>query len=389
MPARRRGAVRAIAGRFVIALTISSIAIAGGVVAANRLIDVKLAAARRVVVHTAVATSGPVNFLVLGSDVQALDKLSDTMWVVRIDPAQRTALIVSFPRDLWVHVPGIGLAKINAANNGGPQLVIDTMKADFGIAINHYVQIDYKSFKGVVNAIGTVPVYVPYPARDDKSGFYSPIPGCKQFTGYDALQYVRSRGLSYYSLSQRSWLSADAVPDIDRIARQQDFARRLVTLAASKSLHNPLTANEIVNRVLENLTIDAGLSKDDVLTLVDTFIGINPNDTRHVQFMTIPSAEGPSQGGQSVLYLHQPDVDPVIARLGGTGVGDNPSVTGQGSTAPTGPTGATSTTGATGTTGSTRPTTSTTRPRGTSGVLHFSIANQQALGPPAARHAPC
>ena len=170
---------------------------AGAIVAVNYVIDVKLASAKRVSVHTAVATSGPLNFLVLGADSQALDNLSDTMWVVRVDPAQRHALVVSFPRDLWVHVPGQGMAKINASNNGGPQKVIDTMKADFGIGINHYVQIDYKSFQGVVNAIGTVPVYVPYPARDDIAGFYSPVVGCKSFTGFDALQFVRSRTLSY------------------------------------------------------------------------------------------------------------------------------------------------------------------------------------------------
>jgi len=193
----RRRLGRVFAGRLLIALVISALTMAGAIVAVNYVIDVKLASAKRVKVHTAVATSGPLNFLVLGADSQALDNLSDTMWVVRVDPAQRHALVVSFPRDLWVHVPGQGMAKINASNNGGPQKVIDTMKADFGISINHYVQIDYKSFQGVVNAIGTVPVYVPYPARDDIAGFYSPVAGCKNFTGFDALQFVRSRTLSY------------------------------------------------------------------------------------------------------------------------------------------------------------------------------------------------
>jgi LCP family protein required for cell wall assembly len=372
--------MRAFAGRLVVALVIASLTMAGAIVAVNYVIDVKLASAKRVHVRTAVASGGPLNFLVLGSDSQALDNLSDTMWVVRVDPAQRQALVVSFPRDLWVHIPGQGLGKINAANNGGPQKVIDTMKTDFGIGINHYVQIDYKSFKGVVNAIGTVPVYVPYAARDDQSGFYSPVAGCKSFTGYDALQYVRSRTLSYYSQSERRWLAADAVPDIDRIARQQDFVRRLVSLAAAKSRNNPLTANAVVNRVLENLTIDTGLSRDDVLTLVDAFLGVNPSDTKHVHFETIPSAEGPNQQGEQVLYLHQPDVAAMISRLAGTGIGNNPSVT----SAPTSPSPSSPSTGGLPTT--TAPGT-TIKP--SSGVLHASIANQNALGPPAPRQAPC
>jgi LCP family protein required for cell wall assembly len=356
-----------LAGRLLIALLIASVAMAGAVIAVNYVIDVKLASAKRVAVHTAVASSGPMNFLVLGADAAALDKLSDTMWVVRVDPARKHALIVSFPRDLWVHVPALGLAKINVSNNGGPQLVIDTMKSDFGISINHYVQLDYKSFRGVVNAIGNVPVYVPYPARDDKAGFYSPIPGCKSFDGNDALQYVRSRTLAYYSSRKGQWLAADAVPDIDRISRQQDFVRRLATIAAHKSKSNPFTANTIVNRVLENLTIDAGLSRDDVLTLVDTFLGISPTDSRHVQFETIPWAQGPDQQGQSVLYLRQPEADSMIARLGGTGIGNNPSV----SSASSG-----------------RSTSSSTAPA-SSGVPHISIANQGALGQPAPKLPPC
>jgi polyisoprenyl-teichoic acid--peptidoglycan teichoic acid transferase len=381
---RRRGAARAFGGRLLIALTIATTAMIAAVAAVNYVIDVKLASAKRVNVHTASSSAGPENFLVLGADSAALDQLSDTMWVVRVDPGRKHALVVSFPRDLWVHVAGQqDLAKINVANNGGPQRVIDTMKADFGISINHYVQVDYKSFRGVVDAIGVVPVYLPYPARDDKSGFYSPLAGCKQFTGYDALQFVRSRTLSYYSQPRQTWLAADAVPDIDRIARQQDFVRRLGTLAAAKSRSNPFTANAIVNRVLENLTIDAGLSRSDVLTLVDSFLGVSPNDTKHVQFMTIPSAEGPDQGGQSVLFLKEPEASPMIAQLGGSGIGNNPSVNGGTISAPTGPAPTGSAAG-----GSSGVSRSGGGPA-ISGQLHATIANQNELGPAAPRSAPC
>jgi len=381
MPTRRRHRpVRALVFRFGVALTIAALATASGIIALNTLIDAKLATARRVRVHTAIATNGPTNFLLLGADQAALDNLSDTMWVVRVDPNRRTALVVSFPRDLWVNVPGHGLAKINASNNGGPQLVIDTMRQDFGIPINHYVQVDYPAFKGVVDAIGTVPVYVPYPARDDVSGFYSPIAGCKQFTGYDALQYVRSRGLAYYSSTKRQWLTADAVPDIDRIARQQNFVKSLATLAARKAVHNPLTANTIADRVLKHLTVDTGLSRDDVLTLVDTFVGINPSDRKHVRFETIPSAEGPVQQGQSVLYLSNPAADAMIQSVGGTGVGANPTSATPGSSATAG--------------GGTAPPTSAGGSGGgesvpSSSVLRASIEDAAALGPAAPVTPPC
>jgi len=381
MPRRRRHrALRALLVRFLVALLIAAAAMGGGIVAVNTIIDAKLATARRVNVHTAIANGGPVNFLVLGADEAALDDLSDTMWVVRVDPNRRTAHVVSFPRDLWVNIPGHGLAKINTSNNGGPQLVIDTMREDFGIPINHYVQVDYPAFKGVVDAIGTVPVYVPYPARDQVSGFYSPVAGCKQFTGFDALQYVRSRGLSYYSSTEGQWVSGDAIPDIDRIARQQNFVRSLATLAAQRAAHNPLTANTIADRVLSHLTVDAGLSRDDVLSLVDTFVGINPDDSSHIRFDTIPSAEGPDQQGESVLYLSNPAADAMIQSIGGTGVGNNPTsaTPGSGTSTAGSSSGGTSSGGVGG--GESIP---------PSQVLHASINDASALGPPAPNRAPC
>src|SRR5260370_14959972 len=102
---RGRG-LRIRGGRFVIAFVIGAATMSAAVVTVNYVIDVKLAAAKRVKVHTAAVTSGPLNFLVLGADTQALDNLSDTIWVVRVDPAHKHALVVSFPRDLSVNVPG-------------------------------------------------------------------------------------------------------------------------------------------------------------------------------------------------------------------------------------------------------------------------------------------
>ena len=71
---------------------------------------------------------------------------------------------MSFPRDLWVNVPGKGMAKINAAYNDGPQTVVDMLKADFNIDINHYLEVNFIAFERLVDAIGTIGVY--FPAAD-------------------------------------------------------------------------------------------------------------------------------------------------------------------------------------------------------------------------------
>ena len=413
---------RVLAGRFAIALVVATTTMVGAVVAVNYVIDVKLNSVTRVGLHTAAASSGPLNFLLVGSDSRAFTngnasaqqsfgtdqsnggQRSDTMMVVRVDPDHQRTLVVSFPRDMFVNIPGQGRSKINSAYNDGPQKVIDTLKADYHININHFIRVDFQSFQGVVNAIGTVPVYVPYRARDDLTGLYTPSPGCKSLTGADALAYVRSRDLQYYSQSKKRWMPADAVPDIDRIARQQQFIKQLAGIAVQKSLRDPLVGNQILNRVLENLTIDKGLSKDDVLTLVDAFRTVNPKDSGHVQFATIPWSEGPNQDGQNVLYLKEPDADAVLARLGGTVVPENVAIINAGSSRPSGlgSTGSTSSPSST-TSTPTTPTSPTTVPAATTptstaatpsapaigGAPSPAIENQSQFGTPAPKVAPC
>ena len=396
-----RGAFRRFAGRIVIALCLTTSCMVGAVLAVNYVIDAKLSHVSRVGLRTAASTGGPENFLVVGSDTRAFTngnsqlqsqfgnqtqnggQRSDTMMVIRVDPNRSKTLVVSFPRDLWVQVPGIGLSKINSAYDAGPQRVIDMLKQDFNIRVNHFVQVNFASFQGVVNAIGSVHVYVPYQARDTLTGLYQPIAGCEAFDGADALAYVRSRDLEYYSLRRQTWLPADAVPDIDRIARQQQFIKTLAGVAVHDSLSNPLTANTIVDRVLEHLTVDTSLSKSDVLNLVDAFRSINPSDTGRVEFATVPWIEGSTQDGQQVLYARQPNADALLAHLGGAVNSTAVSVNG---VAPLGTAGGSTTT--------TAPT-STTAPAlpiqgSTPGAAPAARVEDQSLfGPPAPRTTPC
>jgi LCP family protein required for cell wall assembly len=331
--ASRRSPLRAFVGRYSIAFGVAAIFMGGAIFTVNYVIDEKLDAVDRVDVTVAEAPPEGANYLLIGSDTRefvgneaeeeafgttadAGGQRSDTMMVLHVEPDAQRTLAVSFPRDLWVDVPGVGGSKINSAfNEGGPDAIVNTLKDNFGVEINHYLEVDFKTFKGVVNAIGNVPVYFPYSAKDEKTGLYVTLPGCPRLDGAAALSYVRSRGLEYYSIPRQKWVKADAVPDIDRIARQQDFMRKLAGLAVQKSLNDPLAANEIADEVLENLKIDEGLTKDDIFALIDAFRTINPNDQTSLEFQTLPWEEGPSQDGQAVLYPNEPDASAMIARL--------------------------------------------------------------------------
>jgi len=375
------------ASRFVIALGVAAVFMVGAIVTVNYVIDTKLDSVARVNVATAEGSAKGGNFLIIGSDTRAFvatdadqkafgrdegGQRSDTMMVVHVEPDAKRTLVVSFPRDLWVDIPGVGMSKINAAFNSGPDTVIATLKKNFGIDINHFVEVDFQSFRGIVDAIGSVPVYLPYPARDEKTGLYVPIPGCVSLNGKAALAYARSRGMQYYSLPKARWFKADAVPDIDRIKRQQEFLRRLVGVAVAQSLNDPITANDVAGEVFKNLTIDDGLSKDDIFALIDVFRGVNPDDSSALEFETLPWATGPSQDGLSVLYPKDPDWRSLVARLGGAkGGGRTTPSTSSSTTTAGGPT-----------------TTSTTRASTAPGGGP-EISNQSQLGEPVPLEPPC
>ena len=99
--------------------------------------------------------------------------------VAHVEPGSQRTLVVSFPRDLLVDVPGLpGKNRINAAyGTGGEQAVIDMLKENFDIDIHHFLEVNFKSFAEVVNTIGNVSVYFPYTARDELTNLNILVPG--------------------------------------------------------------------------------------------------------------------------------------------------------------------------------------------------------------------
>jgi polyisoprenyl-teichoic acid--peptidoglycan teichoic acid transferase len=334
--------VRVLFGRFAIALAVSLPLVTAGIVGVNRYIDSKVDQIPRVKVKTAENTDPgqPANFVLIGSDTRANvqtpeerqafgdastegGQRSDTLMVVHVDPEAKTGFLVSFPRDLQVNIPGLGQSKINAAFNtdsgGGPQRVVDTLKQNFNIPIQHYVEVDFESFKGIVDAMGGVPVYIDAPSRDPKSGFeFIPFnfhPGCYTLDGSTALNYVRSRDMEQYIDGR--WQNPDAdAPDLHRIQRQQDFMKRLATEAFRRSVNSPRTAIDIAGETVPKLKADESLNSDDVKKLIRSFRRVDPNDPSSLEMTTFPTESGPNNPRLgSILRAKQPEADQVLARL--------------------------------------------------------------------------
>ncbi len=268
------------------------------------------------------------NYLIIGSDTRAFvenatqqdafgsaeqegGQRSDTMMVLHVDPKTKTSLAVSFPRDLLVEVPGKGTVQINSVFNDGPQAVIDMMKTAFDLDINHYVEVNFEAFIGVVDAVGSIDVYFPYPARDVWSGLSIPFAGCQSLDGNTALAYVRSRHLQFQKDGR--WSDASPRADIDRITRQQDFIRKLASKASADAGQNPLDAIKIAEAIVPKLKIDDQLSKQDILRLVKTFRNVDPEQPGALEMVTLPWEASSGEAGR--LVAKQPDADVELARL--------------------------------------------------------------------------
>lgn len=245
-------------------------------------------------------TSDAVNYLIVGSDsraglspeqIEALHvgraagRRSDTMILAHVSRRNDKVILVSFPRDSRVRIPAYENAdgdrvpastnKLNAAYSlGGPRLAVRTIQENTGIAIDHYVEIDFAGFIEMVDALGTVEVCVADDVYDPKSGLRLTA-GRHQLAGAASLRYVRSR-------------SIDATADLGRIERQQKFIGAMIDEALSTgTLLNPVRLSRFVDAGLGAVRTDAGLERDDVLRLATRLRGLDPE---RVSFVTVPIA---------------------------------------------------------------------------------------------------
>jgi polyisoprenyl-teichoic acid--peptidoglycan teichoic acid transferase len=251
-----------------------------------------------------------VNFLLLGSDTDLKfapgEYLTQSMIVVTVDPVSHTVGMLSIPRDLWVNIPGMGMSRINSAFDNGASLLVQTIQTDLGIPVNHYVEVNFDTFRDITAAVGGVSFYFPTPAKDAFSLLNVTQPGCVALSGDQALGFVRSRHYEYYQ--NGSW-HFEAESDLARIKRQQTFIRKMIKKAESK-FTDIGALNGVIGGITKNLTVDSGFSNTLLLNLAKDFHGIDPSSLATV---TLPNYGYTTAGGADVLGLQQPQAAQTIA----------------------------------------------------------------------------
>jgi LCP family protein required for cell wall assembly len=259
-------------------------------------------------------TSQALNYLVVGSDnregltkeqIKALrvgstkvaaGGRSDTMLLVHISKSRDSAYIVSIPRDTLVTVPAHRSqdgtrdipplpGKINAAYAfGGAPLLIQTIEEKTNLQIDHYIEVSFAGFTGIVDALGGIEVCSKVAIDDPKSHLVLAA-GTHTLNGIEALKYVRTRDF-------------DGRGDIGRMERQQQFVGAVLRKATSSGvLLNPIKLTNFYNAAISSVKMDAGVTKNDLLTLAKQLRNLSSGNVRTLTVpISNPNGRHPTAG---------------------------------------------------------------------------------------------
>lgn len=197
------------------------------------------------------------NILLIGTDQRDLGILgnTDTIMVLAIDKANHRAALISFPRDLYLPIPGIGYSRINTAypfgedrkEGGGIPLLMSTIERNFGIPLERYIRVDFSGFKGIIDALGGIDVTVDCALTDQLMpryfGVYTLEAGEYHMNGEQALYYARSR---------------KTTDDFDRARRQQRVMVAVRDRVLSANLIPRIPALWLAVRDVVDTNLEAG-----------------------------------------------------------------------------------------------------------------------------------
>ncbi len=235
----------------------------------------------------------PENYLIVAVDTREgqESKNTDTIMVARVDPESDRLALTSFPRDLMVTIADTGeFGMINSAysrpdEGEGEQNLINTLRQNFGVPIHHFVEVNFESFKRVVDEVGGVSIWFPTAVRDKSAGLYVDRPGCLQLDGQTALAFARSRKLQI--MTSDGW-EGDPRSDLSRVQRQQIFIQRALDKALSQVRSNPLRVTDLVNIAVDTVRFDKELGVRDMIDLGNHFSEFDSDKLETYNLPTLP-----------------------------------------------------------------------------------------------------
>ena len=267
------------------------------------------------------AQAGDQNFLVVGSDTRVgaaptedvgdpsdvPGARSDTVMIVHVPADRSRVTVVSFPRDLEIDrpscerwdsvsgaytpqtIPDTQRVKLNSAYQvGGPRCVTKVVQQLSGLAVNHFLGVDFSGFKDMVDAVDGVPICIEKPMKDTILGTVIPRAGTTVLTGDQALNFVRARHVI-----------GDPTSDYGRIHRQQLFLSALLRQSLSAGTLLDLGKLQALVGAVCRSTYGENIEADQLLVVSDSRC---PAWTpANVTFTTVPTTGVANSRGNEVL----------------------------------------------------------------------------------------
>ncbi len=210
--------------------------------------------------------AGQINIALLGVDDYGEGNFrTDVIMILSLDPSHDTTTLISFPRDLYVTIPGCGEDRINNAwRCGGFQSLQATFETNFGFKPDYYAMVNFNAFEAVVNSIDGIDVNVTQHFEDgcyfNQKNWCVLEPGITHMDGEWALWYSRAR----YSTS-----------DFDRNRRAQDVIQAI----AEKALNLNMLAKAPELYAVYREYVDTNLPLSILLSNLDRFSELKNFDT--------------------------------------------------------------------------------------------------------------
>lgn len=161
---------------------------------------------------------------------------SDSIMLLRTDPAHDRLYYLSIPRDLYVPIPGHGQDRVNAAYQFGREpLTIRTIEALTGLRINHIAIVDFNAFKKVIDEIGGITIDVPKPIWSNKFDCPFDANRCRTWNGWHfkrGQQHMNGERALIYTRVRENRLDPGE-NDLSRSARQQQVIQAVSSKLAS------------------------------------------------------------------------------------------------------------------------------------------------------------
>lgn len=229
------------------------------------------------------AVGGMTNILLIGLDARPGETTgrSDTMILLTLDAEHNCIKLTSFMRDLYVEIPGRKNNRLNAAYVfGGPELLMKTMKKNFGIEVDHYVAVNFSILADVIDQLGGLVIDVPekYLPRinaviyqdnlvlglPDTDGYIQEA-GEQLLTGKQAQAYARYR-----------YGTPDG--DFGRTVRQREVVLKCLEKIKSLSM------TELVQLAINNLdNVSTDMSVIDMITLAPAAFQLKDSEVRELR----------------------------------------------------------------------------------------------------------